>query len=116
MKYVLYKRFSKVLDINSSGFIERRLAHAGIEIESEVWIGSMVLVISLFSVVGFLIPFSIFPYIGVYSFDLATATGSELVFMTAIGFLCAAVFATASVALVYMHLYYLIHDRTRRVE
>ena len=116
MKYVLYKRFSKVLDINSSGFIEKKLAHAGIEVESEVWIGSMVLVISLFSIVGFLIPFSIFPYIGVYGFDLSTATGSEFVFMTAIGFLCAAVFAIASVILVYMHLYYLVHDRTRRVE
>ncbi len=116
MKYVLYKRFSKILDIKSTGIIERKLAHAGIDIESEIWIGSMVLIVLLFSVVGFMIPFSVFPFIGIYSFDLTSISTSEFFFMTAVGFIDSAVFALISVVLIYMHLYYIVHDRTSRVE
>ncbi|MFA5106001.1 MAG: type II secretion system F family protein [Candidatus Micrarchaeia archaeon] len=116
MKYVLYKRFSKVLDNQSAGIIERRLAHAGIEAEPEVWIGSMVLVVALFSVVGFLVPFSILPHLGVYSFDLVGLSGSEIVFITGVGLLFAGLFAVISIVLIYMHLYYLVHGRTSRVE
>ena len=113
-KYVIDKRFSAFFKPRSKDKVASLLSYAGIETNPEIWLGSRLLMVGLFGVVGFLVPLTLFQYLDLKDFPfladpslparIMVGMGSAIVFMAAIGIL------------VYMHLYYLISERTRRVE
>jgi len=113
-KYVIEKRFSSFFKPRSKDKVSSLLAYAGIETSPEIWIGSRLLMLALFGIVGFMVPMTLFQYLDLKDFPiladtslparLVVGTGTAIAFMAILGML------------VYMHLYYLISERTHRVE
>jgi len=113
-KYVIEKRFSSFFKPRSKDKVSSLLSYAGIETSPEIWIGSRMLMLALFGIVGFLVPMTVFQYLDLKDFPiladtslparLVVGTGMAIAFMAIIGML------------LYMHLYYLISERTHRVE
>jgi len=113
-KYTIDKRFSKFSRPRSTNSISQLLAYAGIESNFEVWFGSRVLIVLLFGLIGALIPISIFPFIDLAGVPLLSDPSLPARLLSSMLFGVAFAFLTA--ALMYMHLYYLIAERTKRVE
>lgn len=113
-KYVIEKRFSKFSRARNTSQVAQLLAYAGVEANFEVWFGSRILIVLLFGIIGALIPFSIFQFInpaGVPLFSDASLP-ARLLSSLVLGM----AFSGMSATLMYLHLYYLIAERTKRVE
>ena len=113
-KYVIDKRFSSFYKQRSKDRLTQLLTYAGIDTNTDVWIGSRLLIIILFAVVGALMPLSIVPYLNLTNYPLLT--DPSLPARIVITFVFGAVFALFATAIIYMHLYYLVAERTQRVE
>ena len=113
-KYIIEKRFSSFFRPRSKDRIGRMLAYAGIEENAEVWMGSRILIIILVAIIGALLPFSIFQFLNLAGYPLIGDPG--IVARLIVSLLAGLVFAAIAAVLIYMHLYYLIADRTQRVE
>lgn len=113
-KYVIDKRFSSFFKPKAKDRAGRMLAYAGIATSPEVWMGSRILIVILVGIIGSLLPFSILPYLDLSGVPLLSDT--SVVARLVASLLIGASFAAVSAALIYMHLYYLISDRTQRVE
>jgi len=95
--------------------VAKLLTYAGVEQSTEMWLGSRLL---MAFVVGFFASF--IPIIASYllSQDIGFGYPGKFNFAFMFGYMLLSfslVFATV-LTLVYLHLYYVIHDRTRRVE
>jgi len=115
-EYVVYRRFATFVPQFQITRVSQLLASAGIEADPDLWMGSRVLIALLFSFIGFLIPFSVLRLIGFYSFDFAYMTQADLLFVLGLSIGAALVSFLGAVILIYLHLYYIINDRTKRVE
>lgn len=113
-KYTIEKRFSQIFKERRKDKLARLLAYAGIDTNPKVWLGSRLLIIFLFGLVGFLIPFSIFPFLDMREFGILG--DPSLASRTIVGLLFGFVFSLFVALLFYMHLYYLISERAQRVE
>ncbi|MCX8175532.1 MAG: type II secretion system F family protein [Candidatus Micrarchaeota archaeon] len=113
-KYLIEKRFSSFFKPRGKDRIARLLAYAGIETNPDIWVGSRMLIILLVGIIGALLPFSLFPLLDLsaYPFLSSGSLASRIV----VSFACGAGFAAIAAILIYMHLYYLITERTQRVE
>ncbi len=113
-KYVIEKRFSSFTKPRRKDKLASLLAFAGIDASPDTWLGSRVLIIMMFGLVGLLLPFSIFSFLDLSAYPILAAkdfTGRLLIGL-AIGIPLSLIIAV----LFYMHLYYLIADRTKRVD
>ena len=114
-KIVLRRKFVQSKHNDDSSTIARLLIYAGIEQPPDIWLGSRLLLALTVSFIMSLLPMSIS-----FIFDLDLGFGSPARFNFA--FLFGYMILTFSVsfatilALFYLHLYYMIHDRTNRVE
>ena len=113
-KYVIGKRFSTFFKPRGKDRVSKLLAYAGVESNPEVWLGSRLLVMLLVGIVGVLLPISVFPMLNLKNVPLFTETGLAATIVAA--FVSGAFFALLAGSLMYMHLYYLINDRTKRVD
>lgn len=113
-KYVIDKRFSAFFRPKAKDRVGRMLAYAGIDTVPEVWMGSRILIVILVGIIGALLPFSILPYLDLAGYPVLSdpSVAARLIASIMIGI----GFAALSGILIYMHLYYLITDRTQRVE
>jgi pilus assembly protein TadC len=113
-EYIIEKSFSKFARARKKDRISTLLTYAGIETPSDIWLGSRVLLILLFGLIGFLIPFSLFFILNINSLPFL----GELILPIRIllGFIFAFILMFIVAILVYLHLYYLISERTKRVE
>jgi pilus assembly protein TadC len=113
-KIIIEKRFSSFFKPRGSNKVDRLLAFAGVESEPGVWLGSRLLIVLLFAIIGALIPLVVFPIVKPVGYPLISDPSLSARIISAVLF--AAGGAIASGLLIYMHLYYLISDRTSRVE
>lgn len=113
-KYVIDKRFSSFFKPRSKDRVARMLSYAGIDANPEVWLGSRILIVILLGIIGALLPFSILPYLDLEGVPLLG--DSSVVAQVAVSLIIGIAFAFVSGSLIYMHLYYLVADRTQRVE
>ncbi len=116
MKYTIYRRFAKLVQKPVYDRVSELLSYAGIYEETEIWMGSKLLIAILFGLVGALIPLSILRIFGFYDFEFASMTLNQIVYLATLSLMFGILFFTSTIALIYMHIYYLVHDRTRRVE
>ena len=113
-KYTIDKRFSPFFKERGRDRLGRLLGFAGIEANPNVWLGSRLLTVLLFGIVGVLIPFSIFPYLNLQDFGLLADPTFGVRMLVSVAFGLA--FSLAVSLLIYMHLYYLINERASRVD
>lgn len=112
-KYVIEKRFSQFSRQRSKDRISQLLAYAGVETPPEIWLGSRILLVVLFGFVGFLLPFSVIP---LFKLETPFFKTSELASQLLFGLVLGLFLSLFSVLMFYLHLYYLIADRTKRVD
>ncbi|MCX6769814.1 MAG: type II secretion system F family protein [Candidatus Micrarchaeota archaeon] len=113
-KYTIEKKFSTFVKPRSKDKVAALLAYAGIESNSSIWLGSRLLIVLLFGVVGMLIPMSLFQLFDLSSFGIPH--GLSLTATFALSLVIGLAFALLVSLLIYMHLYYLINERTARVD
>ena len=113
-KYVIERRFSSFFKPRPKDKIAQLLAFAGIDTHPDVWFGSRILIVLLIGLVGALLPISIFRFfdLAAYPVLIPPTLAGKLVLSFAVGL--AAAILTA--ILIYMHLYYLVTERTARVD
>src|SRR3989338_1113371 len=113
-RYVIDKRFSTFFRPRTKDRIAQLLTFAGVETSPEVWIGSRILIVLLFGLVGAIIPFSVLQYIDLSAYPILK--DPTLPARIILSFVTAAAFSVIAGILIYMHLYYLVTERTQRVE
>lgn len=113
-KYVIDKRFSSFFRPRAKDRITQLLTYAGIESNPEVWMGSRILIILLFGLVGVLLPLSAFQYIDLSAYPILSS--ESLPARIVVSFVTGCIFSVFAGILIYMHLYYLVTERTQRVE
>ncbi|VVC00614.1 Type II secretion system (T2SS), protein F [uncultured archaeon] len=113
-KYVIDKKFSSFYKPRGKDRIGRLLAYAGIDANPEIWLGSRILIVLLFGIVGALLPISLFALFKSSGIPLLSDTGLSA--RVIVAFASGAFFALVAAILIYMHLYYLVQERTQRVE
>jgi flagellar protein FlaJ len=113
-KYTIDKKFSAFFKPRSKDKVASLLAYAGIESNPSIWMGSRILIIALFGIIGVLIPISVFPMLNLTAYGVPKdlSLSATIVFSAVIG----AALALFVALLIYMHLYYIINERTQRVE
>lgn len=116
MKHIVYRRFATIVPEYQYTRISRMLAYAGIEEYPDVWIGSRVLLALLGGVIGALIPLSVLRVMGFYTFEFTAMGQADMLFLAELSMIFGTVFLGVSILLFYLHVYYLRHDRTKRVE
>jgi len=95
--------------------LTRLLEYAGIDETPEIWMGSKLFLALLIAAAGAMLPLAA---AGITGMDLGFGTLSRLniSFMLGISFFAFGLSFVSVLALTYLHLYYVIHDRTKRVE
>jgi flagellar protein FlaJ len=116
MKHVVYRRFATIVPKYPYTRVGRMLGYAGIEEDPDVWVGIRVLLALLSFVIGALVPFSVLRMMGFYTFEFTAMTGADMIFLAGLSIAFGVAFLGISTLLFYLHVYYLIHDRTKRVE
>lgn len=113
-KYTIDKKFSTFFKPRSKDKIASLLAYAGIESNTAVWLGSRLLIVLLFAIIGALIPISVFPLLDLTSYGIPKdlSLPATIVLSVVMG----VALALSAALLIYMHLYYLINERTHRVD
>ncbi len=112
-KYVIEKRFSPASRQRVRSRASQLLAYAGIEAEADTWVGSRILLVAMVAIVGLLLPFSVLPTLKI---TVPFFPAHDLFGNAVLGFVLAVVLGSLAALLIYMHLYYLMSDRTKRVE
>ena len=113
-KYIMEKRFSPFLKVRGKGRVAKLLTYAGIETSPNIWIGSRLLLILLFGIVGAVLPFALMPFVDLSPFGIP----HNLTLLQTLT-VCASsglIFASMVTLIIYMHLYYLIRERANRVD
>ncbi len=114
IRYRVYKKFGRVLKDSVRQMFSKRLMHAGIKTDVDLWIGLRLMIIFLFSFGIALLPWALFKYM--IDTTVATTTQEEIVQLIVMSLM---MFITSFVVfsfMFYMHLYYVIDDRTKRIE
>jgi archaeal flagellar protein FlaJ len=95
--------------------LEKLLVYAGIDESPEIWIGSKIFIALTIGIASTFLPVIISLLLNM-DMGFGTAEKFNFPFMFAFMFLSGALFFGLYIFLSYMHLYFLIHDRTKRVE
>ncbi len=113
-KYIIGKRFSSFFKPRGKDKVAKLLTFAGIDTNPEIWMGSRILLVLLVGIIGFLIPLSLFQFLDLAQYPLLESESFFVKLAVSIAF--GAAFSFVAAALIYMHLYYLVAERTQRVE
>jgi flagellar protein FlaJ len=113
VKYVIDKRFSAFFKPRARDKVAKLLAYAGIDTNPSIWLGSRLLIVILFALIGALVPVSVLPMLDLSEYGIKTLTLPAIIVL---GFLFAVAFGLLTALLLYMHLYYLISERSERVD
>ncbi len=114
-KYIIQRKFLAALPKPQGSSITRLLTYAGIEQSPDLWMGSRLL---LALTVAFLAAFVPFLAAQILNVDIGFGLPGHYNIPFLLGFmlLSASLGFVIVLGLVYFHLYYVIHDRTKRVE
>lgn len=115
-KIIVHRKFAFTLAKPHIDRISKLLAYAGIDSPSEIWIGSRLLISMLFAGIGFLLPFSALRFAGFFGTLEESLSAASIIYMVTLSIGLAIVFFYAAAFIMYLHLYYIIHDRAKRVE
>lgn len=114
-KIIVQRRFMPILTKRDSSSLNSLLGYAGVEKSPQVWLGSRLL---MAMTVAFLC--TAIPPIASYATGLDIGFGLpghfNITFMLGFMLLAAILGFLVTLLLVYLHLYYLIHDRVKRVD
>ena len=113
-KYIVERRFSQGAKQKGKDRLSTLLAYAGIPDDPNVWLGSKIMIVVLFGIVGTLLPITIFQFFDLSDFGLPPGSSSATKILISIG--AGLLFAGGISLLLYMHLYYMIRERAQRVE
>lgn len=114
LRYRLYRKFGRMLKDSVRRMIKQKLVYAGIKTDVDLWLGLRLMAIFLLSFAIAIMPWALFKYM--IDTTVATTTQEEIVQLMVTSLL---LFLTSFILLsfmFYMHLYYIIDDRTKRVE
>ncbi len=114
-RIIVQRRFVPLAPHAGGSSLSRLLGMAGIEQPPQIWLGSRLLLAISVALAALLLP-PIVVYVS--NSDIGFGVPGELNFTFMIGYMVLSALAGFALvlALVYLHLYYIIHDRTRRVE
>lgn len=115
-KIIVHRKFAFAIAQQHVDRISTLLSYAGIDTPSEIWIGSRVLIALLMGGIGFLLPFSVLRFVGFFGPVADALTTQSLIWMFTLSIGLAILFFFGSAFIMYLHLYYIIHDRAKRVE
>jgi pilus assembly protein TadC len=114
-KIVIGKKFIETKQKETNTRLAKLLVYAGIDEPSDMWLGSR---ITIALIIGFLL--SISPVVLSYLLNKDLGFGLpgnyKLVYMIGYMMILFIIGLTGTLTLFYLHLYYLIHDNTKRVE
>ena len=113
-KYVVDRRFFTFFKPRGRTKVAQLLAYAGVDTNPEIWLGSRIIIVLLAGLMGAMLPLSLFRLFDLSAYPiLAPATlAGKLVLSFASGLF----FSLLAAVLVYMHIYYLVAERTARVD
>ena len=114
-KIIVQRRFVPVAPRLEGSSLSRLLGYAGIEQTPQIWLGSRLLLALAVGLIAFAIP-PIVCYAANTDIGFGLPGSLNLLFMTGDMFLSAMVGFAFVLTMAYLHLYYVIHDRTHRVE
>ena len=114
-KIVVQRRFVPIGPRTEGSSLSRLLGYAGIEQSPQIWLGSRLLLALTIALLAFALP-PIICYATGSDIGFGTPGNLNLLFMTGFMFLSAMAGFALVLVLAYLHLYYIIHDRTHRVE
>ncbi len=114
-RIIVQRRFVPLSPRQAGSTLSHLLGVAGIEQPPQIWLGSRLLLALTVALIAFALP-PIITY--ATSSDIGFGVPGELNFAFMIGYMLLAAMAGFALVLtlVYLHLYYIVHDRTRRVE
>lgn len=114
-KYVIQRKFISTVQRVPGNQLTRLLSYAGIDIPPEIWMGSQLFTTFILSILLSAVPLLFTQITGE---NIGFGTGGKLNFAFLLGYTVLAFFIAfiSILALSYLHLYYVIHDRTKRVE
>ena len=114
-KIIVQRRFVPIAPNVEGSSLSRLLGYAGIEQAPQIWLGSRLLLAITVAIMAFAIP-PIICYAANIDIGFGLPGNLNMLFMTGYMFLAAMVGFATVLMLAYLHLYYVIHDRTHRVE
>lgn len=110
----IYKKFGRIVKEEIRKQIEKLLVYGGIKEDIDSWLGLRVLIMLLFGVVAAIAPWALFKYM--LDETPSTTTQEEIVQLITTSLLAFISVFLLTGFMIYMHLYYIIDDRTKRVE
>ena len=112
--YVVDRRFSSFFKPRGRTKVAQLLAYAGVDTNPEIWLGSRIIIVLLAALLGAMMPLSVFRLFDLSAYPiLAPPTLAGKLVLT---FVSGALFSLLAALLVYMHIYYLVAERTARVD
>ncbi|MGC8924186.1 MAG: type II secretion system F family protein [Candidatus Micrarchaeia archaeon] len=110
----IYKKFGRIVKEEIRKQIEQLLTYAGIREEVDSWLGIRVLIMFLLGIAAGIAPWALFKYM--LDKTPATTTQEEIVQLITTSLLAFLSVFLMTGFIIYMHLYYIIDDRTKRIE
>jgi archaellum biogenesis protein FlaJ (TadC family) len=113
---VIYERVGRLANKGDWLRLDQSLRKAGVRYNRDVWLGLRLVISSLVGVAAGILPFTVFKYFDYSFWDLSRASPGILskLLGSSIALLLGAF--VLSCGMFYMHLYYIIDDRRKRVE
>jgi len=108
----VYKGIARFAKTRYHPMIQQLLDYAGVSTEADIWLGSRLLVAFLFSFLAFILPWTVFHYLGWIQIE----TLADYLRAVALSSLLGVLTFLFVLLLYYLHIYYVIDDRTKRVE
>lgn len=111
-----YRRFADLAGGRLKARIARMLMYSGVEADVDIWLGSRLLVAFLFALAAALLPWTVLKYYNIFELtgeNIATAAALPALYASLGGALLVFLFV---LFLFYMHIFYIIEDRTNRIE
>ncbi len=106
--------FGRILSSDVRAWTQRKLTYAGIKTDPESWVGLRVLIAFLFAFGAALVPWATFKhYVDITPGETTQEEIVQLMLQSLVLFVVAYAFIIFTF---YMHVYYLMDDRTKRVE
>lgn len=114
-KYVVQRKFVQALPKRPGSRLNQLLGYAGIEQTPEIWMGSKLITSFIVALFACLLPF-VLTFATGNDFGFGTPKKLNIAFLLGITVLTFGGAFIGVLAMTYFHLYYVIHDRTKRVE
>lgn len=112
----VYKRFGDFLPALLLEKIERAMLCSGAEGDVKAWAGAKFFVAFLFALAGALLPWTLLKYANIITLEFETLTLAAALPVIGLSVLLGTLSFITAILLYYMHAFYVIDDRTKRLE